>query len=483
MSSDPTPSSPEPTTPQLDSSIKQDFKSILERLLKFLKALLDIRHDADAKNTISGIKKDIPFQGHTAWILIFSIFIASIGLNTNSTAVVIGAMLISPLMGPILGIGLAIGINDIDTLRRSLVNFGVMVLLSVLTAFIYFKISPFRFPSTEIISRTEPTILDVLIAIFGGLAGIVAWSRKEKSNAIPGVAIATALMPPLCTAGFGLAIGNFEFFFGALYLFGINTVFIALSTFVVVKYLRFPLAKYATASRRKKVNRMVGIVALVVIIPSVFSFVRILDRTLYEREANFFLDNTIQFEGTEIIKQSIDIENQAIEVYLVGDIVPNIVIENWKKSLEKTERLLNTKLTIRQGEDKTDKIATELSSKVKEGVLKDLYIEIREQVKTKESEITQLKKQIEQLKNTHTEKQLPLLELTKEIKIHYPELETLSYAKVVKTDAKVLDTVPTFSMKWQPETSSSYKETSLEKLKSWLELRLKLDKVTLMNLQ
>lgn len=208
----------------------------------FLLELFDIRKDSDSAATIEAVKKDISFKGHTAWILIFSIFVASIGLNVSSTAVVIGAMLISPLMGPIVGIGLSVAINDVMTLKRSLINLGIMVFLSVLTAFLYFKLSPLTEETPELLARTYPTILDVLIAIFGGLGLIVA---KTKSGTIAGVifgvAITTALMPPLCTVGYGLAVGNASYAGGALYLFSINAVYIALSTFIVSKILQFPL--------------------------------------------------------------------------------------------------------------------------------------------------------------------------------------------------------------------------------------------------
>ena len=458
-----------------DLNSQEEIKDIWYRFKCFLRELLDIRQGADPKSTIEGIKKDIPFKGHTAWILVFSIFIASIGLNTNSAAVVIGAMLISPLMGPILGIGLSIGINDIDTLRRSLVNFGIMVLLSVLTAFVYFKISPFQIPSNEIINRTEPTLLDVLIAVFGGLAGIVAGSRKEKSNAIPGVAIATALMPPLCTAGFGLATGNLDFFLGALYLFGINTVFIALSTFVVVKYLRFPLAKYATTTKRKKVNRIVILVALIVIIPSVFSFLRIIDRTLYEKHASVFIDENIVYPGAEVIKRSLDLEAKEIEVYLIGENVPKSTITNWQSAIQEDERLLGTKLNVRQGQDKSDELALKLSDKVKEGVLQDLYTQSSQQISDKDAKIRLLENEINRLAAEAKKSEIPLQDLATEAKINYSGIQSLSYANVVTTDFKKIDTIPVFTVRWDDKLKTKTKNSQEVKLGEWLKYKLKLD--------
>lgn len=261
-------------------------KGLWSNIKVFISELLDIRADTDRESTVEAIKKDISFKGHNAWILIFSIFVASIGLNVSSTAVVIGAMLISPLMGPIVGIGLAIAINDVDTLKRSFLNLGVMVFLSVLTAYIYFLISPLKEVTPELYARTYPTILDVLVAVFGGLALIVAKTKKGTiASVIFGVAIATALMPPLCTVGYGLAVGNMAWAGGALYLFSINAVFIALSTFVVSKILGFPLVKYANHQKRKRIAQLASAVAIVVIIPSIFLFVNLLRIQVYESKA------------------------------------------------------------------------------------------------------------------------------------------------------------------------------------------------------
>jgi len=229
----------------------QEFQSIWTQIKAFLHGVFDLRDDTDKMGTIADIKDNIAVKGHRAWILVFSIFVASIGLNVESTAVVIGAMLISPLMGPILGIGLSLGINDIETFRRSLVNFAVMIIISLITSSLFFSIPIFQTVTKEIQARTSPDLRDVFIAIFGGLALIVALSRrKEQTNTVAGVAIATALMPPLCTAGFGIATGRWSFFLGAMYLFVINTVFIALATFIIVRFLHFPLKKYANSSAR-----------------------------------------------------------------------------------------------------------------------------------------------------------------------------------------------------------------------------------------
>jgi uncharacterized hydrophobic protein (TIGR00271 family) len=282
-----------------------------ESIKQFLKELFDIRTDSDRDATIEAVKKDIPFKGHTAWILIFSIFVASIGLNVSSTAVVIGAMLISPLMGPIVGIGLSVAINDVDTLKRSLINLGVMVFLSVLTAFLYFKLSPLTEETPELIARTYPTILDVLIAIFGGLGLIVAKTKSGTiASVIFGVAIATALMPPLCTVGYGLAVGNGEYALGALYLFSINAVFIALSTFIVSKILRFPLVRYANSKRRKRTAQIASLIAIAVMVPSVWLFIKLLDQQVFETRTNEFVKNVIKYDGAEVVKATQDFQTK-----------------------------------------------------------------------------------------------------------------------------------------------------------------------------
>ena len=227
---------------QSKQDAKKELREFFTSLRVFFKDTLDIRHDTDIADSVKDIKSNIAMKGHTAWILIFSILIASIGLNVSSTAVVIGAMLISPLMGPILGIGLSVGINDIETLKKSFINLGIMLTLSLFTSWAFFSIPLFQQETPELLARTEPDARDLLIAISGGLALIIAISRPTKqTNTVAGVAIATALMPPLCTAGYGLAIHNLDYFFGAMFLFLINTVFIALATFVIVKYLHFLL--------------------------------------------------------------------------------------------------------------------------------------------------------------------------------------------------------------------------------------------------
>ena len=343
--------------------VKKDFQGLWGSTRKFLKELLDIRPNTDQEATKEAIIADIPFKGHTSWILICSIFIASVGLNANSTAVVIGAMLISPLMGPILGLGMSLAINDIDTLRRSLKNFAVMVVLSILTAYLFFATFPLQNESSELLSRTNPDIRDVLIAFFGGLALVVARAKKGTiASVIFGVAIATALMPPLCTVGFGLAIGNWDYAAGAMYLFVINSIFIALATFLVLKILRFPMVRYANSHRRRLIGRFASILAILVMIPASMTFWDALQESFFRRQADNFIAETVgdyEFTGEgRFLEDFTDIEynegkNPIIEIVCMGnETIPDNIIAGWNRKKNENEsfkRLKDAELHIIQG--------------------------------------------------------------------------------------------------------------------------------------
>jgi len=262
----------------------------IDYLVKRVKAQVNLFEEVDTESAAARIKKAIWFKGPTVWILAFSIIIASVGLNVNSTAVIIGAMLISPLMGPIIGTGLALGTNDLDLLRQAVMNLLVMVAISLAASTLYFILSPLSVVNpTELEARTSPTIYDVLIALFGGLAGILENSRKEQGTAIAGVAIATALMPPLCTAGYGLAHLNMHFFLGALYLFIINSVFIALATYLMVKFLRFHTVTGLDPALAKKRRTLIQCVLTVVLIPSIWGAVVMIRENNFQRSVDAFV--------------------------------------------------------------------------------------------------------------------------------------------------------------------------------------------------
>lgn len=462
----------------------EEFESVKlntwESIKKFLIELFDIRSDTDRDATIDAVKKDISFKGHTAWILIFSIFVASIGLNVSSTAVVIGAMLISPLMGPIVGIGLSVAINDVETLRRSLINLGVMVFLSVLTAFLYFKLSPLTEETPELIARTYPTILDVLIAIFGGLGLIVAKTKSGTiASVIFGVAIATALMPPLCTVGYGLAVGSGEYALGAMYLFSINAVFIALSTFIVSKILRFPLVRYANSKRRRRTAQIASVIAIAVMVPSVYLFINLLDQQVFENKTREFVKNIIRYEGAEVVKFTHDYKSNNIDVYLIGRPVPQNKINDWLSELEKTEKLEQTNLRIYQGADQSGEMAAKLSGEIKAGILEDLYVKNEQIIQGKDEKIRFLENQVALLKVRN----VPFKQLSDELKINYENVETFSYSNKITTNFKNTDTLPVINIRWKKNTSAKEKQAELKKIEVWLKYKLKLDTLQVLEYQ
>lgn len=335
-------------------------KTLWMRFKEFLSAKFNLDEDkAEQHEVVESIRRGVEFRGTNLWILIFAIIIASVGLNVNSTAVIIGAMLISPLMGPIMGIGMSLGINDFELLKKSAKNFGFAVLVSLVASGLYFFISPLTIAQSEILARTQPTTWDVLIATFGGLAGIVAQSRKDRtSTVIPGVAIATALMPPLCTAGYGLAMGNMEYFFGAFYLFFINAVFIAFATFFIVRFMKYERKQQLDSRRQKRVKHYMIIILTATLIPSVILAYGILQRTSFETSADKFVKSALNFKRHEIMKVNL-VHNMRlgseIEVVLVGEPLSDETLKAIEQQLP-TFGLKNTKLVVRQASvnDSTD---------------------------------------------------------------------------------------------------------------------------------
>ena len=454
--------------------VKKDLQGLVGSIKKFLSELLDIRANTDQQATKEAIIADIPFKGHTSWILICSIFIASIGLNANSTAVVIGAMLISPLMGPILGIGMSVAINDIDTLKRSLKNFAVMVILSVITAYLFFNFFPLRDESSELLARTEPDIRDVLIAFFGGLALVIARAKKGTiASVIFGVAIATALMPPLCTVGFGLAIGNWSYATGALYLFTINTIFIALATFLVIKLLRFPMVRYVNSQRRRLIGRLASLLAILVMIPAGFTFYNVFQKSLFTRDANNFIVEKIapyQFSGEgKFLKDFSDIEfndgqNPKVELVFMGnEAIPDNVIATWKNQMLDYKQLKNCELTIVQG-SRSDE-ANELK------YVNELYESQKTILTSKDEKIQVLESELTRL-NQISSNQIPFKEISLEAKTNYENLERLGYAYLISTDFTKTDSIPLFEVTWKKDVNRAETVKDMNKLQAWLRLRL-----------
>ncbi len=445
-----------------ENSLGSSFKSFLSSLSE----ILNITDNAQPEITIEGIKRDIDFKGFNVWILILAIFIASIGLNVNSTAVIIGAMLISPLMGPIMGVGLSIGINDLFTLKRSLRSFGIAVIVSLVTSTLYFSITPLSDAQSELLARTQPNLLDVFIAFFGGLAGILAGSRKEKNNVVPGVAIATALMPPLCTAGYGIGTGQWNYFLGAFYLFLINSIFIAIATSLVVRYLKFPLTELPDKRTERKTRRLVSWFAIVTALPAIWVFFNTVTDSLYKRRAELFVKEIISYEGTEIVKKEIlNYDSiQTIKVTLIGNFVPNEVLEDWERKMLNYQ-LLGTKLKIVQGNTGDNQESGDYQKLV------ELYSNSQFGIHTKDQEILSLKERISTMEKMH----MGYIKLTEEVKASYPELQKFDIAFIWHSNFSTIDTIPSFTFYWPKTMNNLEISNDSKRLENWLKARLDLD--------
>ena len=472
------------------SAVSHMLRSIFSTIRHFFSIVLSIKEGVDSEATIEGIKKDITFRGPAAWILMFSILIASIGLNVNSIAVIIGAMLISPLMGPILGVGLSVSINDQPTLVRSLKNLGVAVIISLVTSTIYFALTPLDFAQSELLNRTRPTILDVMVALFGGFAGIIAGSKKEKSNVVPGVAIATALMPPLCTAGYGLANLNLTFFLGAFYLFFINSVFIALSTYLVVRYLGFPKITFMDPLKARKYRIGITLFLFVTIFPSVIIFWNVIQETRYEINAERFINEKCNFQGSELISKKITYNDtgSVIDLYYIGSRIDmekqrylDNMLDDYKISGTSTfSPTKKTYIVIHQERDDQDYIQEKMETmneKLRVSVLQDLYAKNEALIKDKDQKILLLEEELSRMKNMGI---APMDQLKSEINFHFKDIEMFSFGNVVQVSGKdnlKLDTIPSLMVHFSDKTSSRTKKEEISKVHDWLKVRFKKDKV------
>jgi uncharacterized hydrophobic protein (TIGR00271 family) len=447
----------DPTKIKINPDIGENIKGIWS----FLKETISFKEGADIESTIRNIRDGIDFKGPNVWVLICSIVVASVGLNTNSTAVIIGAMLISPLMGPIRGIGLGVGTNDIALIIDSLKNFGIAVGISLLTAWIYFLISPISELTPELEARTGPNLMDVFIAFFGGLAGIIAASRGDNSTVIPGVAIATALMPPLCTAGYGLAIGNFQFFFGASYLFLLNTLFICLSTIVVVRYLKFPVRHFIDPKVEKKVTWTSYILLFLVVIPSVFLFYAKVQETVFRENAKRFVNQVVLSDETvrADFMYEYDGDSSSIEVFLRNKVVSDDVIKLWKRQLN-TYGLNPSYLHIIQGEDVEEKIAS-----LKKDLEETTTLGGFDLIKEKQNTIDNLKDELKKLKKEMQSKDLGalnIISLKESIELHFPEVDTFEvYTGIRPNVNNELDSTFALGVKFFPD---QIKEGNLDEI-------------------
>jgi len=406
----------------------------------------------DRDKVLENVKANISFKGSNLWILACAIVIASIGLNVNSAAIVIGAMLISPLMGPIVGAGFALAIYDFELLKKSGRNLMNATLVGLAVATFYFYLSPFKDTQSEILSRTSPNIYDVLIAFFGGLVGVIAITRVEKGNPIPGVAIATALMPPLCTAGYGLAVGNLSYFFGAIYLYTINCFFICISTFLIIKYLHYKPVRTIEAGAEKRIRYGITALILVMIVPSFYLAYNLLNEKKYSQNVEQFIDKEFLSKGLTLIykKTRFNTKPKTIELAFLNEKFSDDELKTLNLKLV-DYKLPETKLIIKQDlKDLKNEILNEIGNQSKN-------------ISEKEVLINNLQKELADFKFENTE-------VEEEIRILFPEINTISLGKHIvnhHTDSVRTMTVVLFDVKEKND------KTDVIKLQKWLEQKLK----------
>jgi uncharacterized hydrophobic protein (TIGR00271 family) len=434
------------------------FESV-QKLLNYI----DLDSDLDDFEKIhETIEKEIIFKGTNLWILVFAIIVASVGLNMNSTAVIIGAMLISPLMGPINGMGYSIATYNFPLFRKAVKNFSFAVIGSLIASTAYFAVSPISTAHSELLARTSPTIYDVIIALFGGLAGIVAISSKHKGNVIPGVAIATALMPPLCTAGYGLATGQFTYFFGAFYLFTINTVFIAISSVVISQILKFPIRTLVDNRQKKRVNQLISITITLVLLPSIYFGYNLVKQEKFIENANKYISTISIVDGHYLLKNEVRPVRKEIVLVYAG----TILSDELKASIREKAKLFSlneVSIEFPQGLS-----AAEISKKNTEG----------ENIKSEINRLLLLVKD--------KEKQIDSLDIIKyrgkeildEIKNLYPQIINCTYSEsyVFNSNTSVADTVAIVVFTTQgkrPNLTNNDKS----KIENWLHARLNYKKI------
>lgn len=421
-----------------------------------------IIHELNEGDSIhASIVKDIAFRGTNLWILMFAIIVASVGLNMNSTAVVIGAMLISPLMGPINGMGYSIATYDIELFKRAVKNFSFAVIASLVASTFYFTLSPISTAHSELLARTSPSIYDVLIALFGGLAGIVAISSKQKGNVIPGVAIATALMPPLCTAGYGLATFQMNFFFGAMYLFTINTVFIALAALFVSQLLKFPIRTLVDERKKRRVNRYISTVIAIVFLPSIYFGYTLVVKEKFTENATKYISNVTLIDDVYLLKSDIDAKNSSISLVYGGNSMDD---ETRQSIIDKAKdfNLEQAQILVRQGF--TFDGAEEHNA--------ELY-KLRLELSSIDTKLAKKQQQIDSIQQQHEMGKIIL----KEIRTMYPQIQactfTQGFSHHINKEKEAQQTqIILFSL--EGDTISSDNKSTI---RNWLKTRLQEDQI------
>ena len=438
-------------------------------LLQVVKKYFNVMPDrSSVDNVIAQITEGVDFHGATLWILILAVFIASLGLNVNSTAVIIGAMLISPLMGPIIGMGLAVGIADLNLFRKAIINYLITTILSVVTATVYFSLSPITEAQSELLARTSPTLYDVLIALCGGAAGILAVATKGKNNVIPGVAIATALMPPLCTAGYGLAMGNISYFLGALYLYFINTVFIAFTTCVGVRLMHFHRRKIVNQEKMKRVNYYIASIVIITMIPAGYMTWSIIKQSVIDNNVEDFLRNEIKNKGTYIISHSLDTEKKTFNIIAIGNPISSNTIKKARKALSDYQ-LADYQLHIIQNANTDSLMAVQQTKGGLTVAGEKTSPDWKEQMYKNDA----LQKKL----TTYTRYTGLANEMKKELKVICPAAKSIALSR---TSESLLDTALTKEYVLAVvKTARTLPENDKNQLYNWLKVRVKTDNLQL----
>ena len=441
---------------------------IFKRVTELVREIVNIDTHIDTGAAERSIRNNIEFKGPNAWILAVAIIIASVGLNVNSIPVIIGAMLISPLMGPIFGLGLGLGINDIKLLKHAGKNLLVMVSISLVVSLLYFVITPLSLSNpTELLARTSPTIFDVMIALFGGFAGIFEQCRKEKGTVFSGVAIATALMPPLCTAGYGLAIGDFGSFFGALYLFCINCLFITMATYLLVRYFGFKIVEYTDQGFGLRTQRMTTLLILVFLIPSIWSAVVLVKRNNFDKKVTAFIDAHRSIGNSFIYDYQIDHQDGSVlKIFMTGETLSESGRDNlyvYAKEHGIGEEQIIIKEYITQNQRGND------------DAFKGIYEKLDSKIEQYESTIEHLTNELQAAKK----EELPYLQLAEEISVVYPEIRQVCMGEGAHVAIDSLKVSPCLLLKVSTDTLMN--EAYLERFRIWIKARLKVDNVEVCN--
>ena len=435
-------------------------KKTLRKILIYLRSIIHLSDEIDYENASISIRKNIAFRGTNVFILACAIIIASVGLNVNSIPVIIGAMLISPVMGPIMGFGLGLGTQDNELVKNAMKNFAVMVAISILASSLFFVLSPLSLANpSELLARTRPTIYDVFIALFGGFAGIIETSRKDKGSVITGVAIATALMPPLCTVGYGISIWKGSVIFGALYLFLINSIFIALATFAAVKYFRFPLVE--TTNEKKRLSKSVMYLLLVVVIvPSVITAISVVKENNFMSHADRVVAENKNLGKCFIYdyKATYTRKSATLELFLAGEPPTD---DAKKKFYNCAETYGITRSQIVFHED-----ATSMREDLSEAeIVKGIYEHNEKQINRLNDSIAKLETLIADFKS----KEIPTAAISKELFAQYPDITELSLTQGSSVDAEGIETEQIVAF---ITANNPMDEELHDRIERWLKVRL-----------